>query len=53
MVGGGYAIIAMFAYLRPPLKERLTPAQWPGVALVLGGVMVIAVQSPSDAATTP
>ncbi|MCC7290579.1 MAG: hypothetical protein IT449_00795 [Phycisphaerales bacterium] len=53
MVGGGYAIIATFAYLHPSLKERLTPAQWLGVALVLAGVMIIAVQTPSDAATTP
>ena len=43
MVGGGYAIIATVAYL--VLGERMTPGQWVGVALVLAGVLIIAVKT--------
>ena len=44
MVGGGYAIIAVVAYL--VLGERMTVGQWIGVVLVLAGVLVIAVRTP-------
>jgi small multidrug resistance pump len=43
MVGGGYAIIATVAFWL--LRERLTAGQWIGVALVLVGVILIAVQA--------
>ncbi|UCG15895.1 MAG: hypothetical protein JSV19_11440 [Phycisphaerales bacterium] len=43
MVGGGYAIIATVAYLL--LHERMTVGQWVGVALILVGVLVVAVQT--------
>ena len=47
MVGGGYAIIATVAYL--VLGERMGPGQWVGVALVLAGVVVIAVGTSTGA----
>ena len=43
MVGGGYAIIATMAYLL--LGERLSAGQWLGVALILCGVFVVAIQT--------
>lgn len=48
MVGGGYAIIAAAAYLW--LGERMEPGQWVGVALVLAGVIIIALKTPASAA---
>ncbi|MCH7812447.1 MAG: hypothetical protein IID40_00365 [Planctomycetes bacterium] len=47
MVGGGYAIIAAVAYF--VLGERMGPGQWLGVALVLAGVVVIAVGTSTGA----
>jgi len=49
VVGGGYAIIAVAAFLL--LSERLTFGQWVGVILVLAGVIVIATQTPDAAGT--
>jgi small multidrug resistance pump len=48
MVGGGYAIIATTAYLL--LGERLSAGQWVGVALILGGVFLVAIQTAERAA---
>lgn len=45
MVGGGFAIIALTAYFMPSLRERLTAGQWAGVALTLGGVIILATQT--------
>lgn len=45
MVGGGFALICLTAYLHPGLAERLTIRQWAGVALVLGGIVLIASQT--------
>ncbi|MGB0714853.1 MAG: hypothetical protein ACPGXK_03190 [Phycisphaerae bacterium] len=45
MVGGGFAVIAVLAYVLPHMKERLTSIQWGGVVLVLAGIMIIATQS--------
>ncbi len=45
MVGGGYAIIASVAYL--VLGDRMTAGQWIGVALVLTGVLIIAIRTPA------
>jgi small multidrug resistance pump len=45
MVGGGYALIALVARFHPALEERLTWGQALGVALVLIGVLLIAVQT--------
>ena len=45
MVGGGYALIAAIAYLHPALAERLTWGQWLGVAFVMLGIVLIAVQT--------
>ena len=45
MVGGGFALIALVAHWHPTLAERLTWTQSIGVALVLAGVMLIAVQT--------
>ncbi|MCP4251355.1 MAG: hypothetical protein GY778_30330 [bacterium] len=50
MVGGGYAIIAIVAYF--VLGERMNSAQWLGVALVLAGVVVIAVGTSTGPAET-
>ncbi len=49
MVGGGYALIAIVARFHPALAERLTWGQALGVALVLIGIILIAVQTPSTA----
>ena len=49
MVGGGYAIIAVMAAILPSLRERLTPGQWVGVALILSGVITVAVLTPPHA----
>lgn len=46
MVGGGFAIIALTAFLT--MNERLTPLQWLGVAMVLAGVCIIAMRTPTD-----
>lgn len=43
MVGGGYTIIATVAYFA--LRERMTPFQWFGVALILAGVVMVASQT--------
>jgi drug/metabolite transporter (DMT)-like permease len=48
MVGGGYAIIALAAYFL--LNERLATWQWIGVALILAGVMIVAMNTAPDAA---
>jgi len=54
MTSGGFAIIAVVASLAPSLRERLSLGQWAGVALVLGGVMLIAALTPgSDVAELP
>ncbi len=47
MVGGGYAIIATVGYFA--LGEHLNLVQKIGVALILGGVIVIATQTGSTA----
>ncbi len=47
MVGGGYALIAVIARFHPALCERLTWGQMIGVALVLSGIILIAVQPAS------
>ena len=44
MVGGGFAVIAVTAYLYPALRERLAWDQWLGVALVMIGAVLIAVR---------
>lgn len=44
MVGGGFAFIAIVAYLHPALRETLTLSQKFGVALVLVGIVMIASQ---------
>lgn len=46
MVGGGYVLIAFIAYLNPVLRERLDAGQWVGVAMVMIGVIVIAIRTP-------
>ncbi|MHC4064442.1 MAG: DMT family transporter [Planctomycetota bacterium] len=51
MVGGGYAIIATVAYFL--LHERMTPAQWVGVGLILAGVFIIAARTQGHPATPP
>lgn len=48
MVGGGYAIIALVSYYL--LGEHLNLAQKLGVALILGGVVIIATQTDPAAA---
>ncbi len=45
MVGGGFALIAIVARFHPALSERLTGGQLLGVALVLAGIVLIAVQT--------
>ena len=49
MVGGGYAIIAAVGFLY--LGDRLNAAQWTGVALILAGVMMVALQTNSAVTT--
>ena len=44
MVGGGFAIIAVTAYFHPALRERLAWDQWLGVALVMIGIVLIALR---------
>ncbi len=51
MVGGGYAIIASVAYL--VLGDRMTAGQWIGVALVLTGVLIIAIRTPAALPPAP
>ncbi len=46
MVGGGYVLIATIAYFNPVLNERLDAGQWIGVAMVMAGVLIIAMRSP-------
>ncbi|HRX87384.1 MAG TPA: hypothetical protein P5572_20350 [Phycisphaerae bacterium] len=48
MVGGGYAIIAVVAALAPNLRERMSPGQWVGVAMILLGVVLVAVLTRAD-----
>ena len=43
MVGGGYAIISTTAFFW--LNDQLNAWQWAGVALILGGVMLIAAKT--------
>jgi len=45
MVGGGFVLICLAAYLHPALAERLTVRQWMGVALVLAGIVLISSQT--------
>lgn len=47
MVGGGYVLIATIAYFNPALNERLDTGQWIGVAMVMAGVLIIAMRSPA------
>jgi small multidrug resistance pump len=44
MVGGGFALIAVVARLHPALAETLTWGQIVGIAMVLGGIVLIASQ---------
>jgi len=44
MVGGGFALIAVVAHLHPSLLERLTTVQMIGVAMILGGILLVASQ---------
>jgi multidrug transporter EmrE-like cation transporter len=48
MVGGGYAIIAVVAALAPNLRERMSAGQWVGVALILIGVITVAMLTPPE-----
>jgi multidrug transporter EmrE-like cation transporter len=48
MVGGGFAIIAVVAYLAPNLRERLTAGQWLGVLMILAGVFIVASKTASS-----
>lgn len=41
MVGGGFALIAVVAHYHPALQESLNWTQKLGVALVLGGILLI------------
>jgi len=50
MVGGGYAIIAVVAALAPNLRERMSPGQWVGVAMILLGVVLVAVLTRAEPA---
>jgi len=45
MVGGGFALIAVFARFHPALAERLTTGQIVGVGCVLLGIVLIASQT--------
>ncbi len=51
MVGGGYAIIAVTAYFLPSLRERLTAGQWAGVAMIMAGVLTVAILTPAESAS--
>ena len=53
MVGGGFALIAVIAYIHPVLQERLTLMQKFGVGLVLLGIVLIATQMDSSAKSEP
>lgn len=44
MVGGGFALIAVVARFHPALAETLTWGQIVGIAMVLGGIVLIASQ---------
>ena len=44
MVGGGFALIALAAHWHPSLLERLTAIQMIGVAMILGGILLVASQ---------
>jgi len=44
MVGGGFAIIALVAHWHPSLLERLTVVQMIRVAMILGGIVLVASQ---------
>lgn len=50
MVGGGFALIAIVARFHPSLGERLTWGQMLGVALVLIGIVLIAMQTKGSTA---
>lgn len=51
MVGGGFALIALVAHWHPSLLERLTVVQMIGVAMILGGIVLVASQmEPVEAA---
>ncbi len=41
MVTGGFAIIATVAFLT--MGERMSPIQWAGVAVIVAGVLMVAV----------
>lgn len=47
MVGGGFGLIALIARFHPALAERLTWGQLVGVAMVLVGIMLIAILTPT------
>lgn len=53
MVGGGYAIIAVVAHYHPALLEVLTLGQKLGVALILIGVLLVALTTEPHRAPTP
>lgn len=44
MVGGGFALIVTVAAYHPALRETLNTTQMAGIALVLGGILLIASQ---------
>lgn len=44
MVGGGFGLIALIAHWHPALLERLTALQMIGVAMILGGILLVASQ---------
>ncbi len=46
MVGGGYAIIAVIAYVY--FHDRLSIGQWIGVTLILAGVITVAALTPPE-----
>ncbi len=50
MVGGGFALIAVFARVHPALAETLTRRQMLGIGLVLAGIILIASQADSGTA---
>jgi len=50
MVGGGFALIATIARLHPALAEKLNTGQMVGIAMVLMGVIIIAIKTKAEGA---